>query len=434
MTISPWADPAMAATTFIAADMGGYQLARELKLTNESWITALTAGFMAGSTIVFSIPVGLAMLQKRDHKYMALGAMAGLLSIPLGVLFANVLLWLLAPSIRDYIGTKGTADYALQMSLTQILLNVVPLALIMSGLALGLRLAPDLMIRLFMGFGRVMGIGIKLVLVACIVEYFTAATFAIGLFTWVFGSWGFEPVIADADHIKGIVESTGKVSDDKVIRALEVAGYIGIMLAGAFPMVYLIRTYLAKPMEFLGRKIGLDAAGAAGMLAAAANILAMFRLVKDMRARDKVLVIAFAVCAAFMFGDHLAFTTNFQPNLLVPILTGKLTGGICGFLIATWLCVPKAVQLEELDMLDDAKAVLEHVDAFRDQSVTLQKLGGGLTNRIYKIDLGAESFVLRIAGANTDLLGINRDREAACMQAASAVHVGPEGIGSRRGQ
>ena len=82
----------------------------------------------------------------------------------------------------------------------------------------------------------------------------------------------------------------------------------------------------------------------------------MFRLVKEMRPPDKVLCIAFAVCAAFTFGDHLAFTTNFQPTLLLPILAGKLTGGICGFLIATWLCVPKALELEKLDLIDDALA------------------------------------------------------------------------------
>lgn len=54
---------------------------------------------------------------------------------------------------------------------------------------------------------------------------------------------------------------------------------------------------------------------------ATANILAMFRLIQEMRAKDKVLCIAFAVCAAFMFGDHLAFTANFQPNMILPILT-----------------------------------------------------------------------------------------------------------------
>ncbi len=45
---------------------------------------ALITGFMGGATIVFSIPMGLAMLDKRDHKYMALGIMSGILTIPLG--------------------------------------------------------------------------------------------------------------------------------------------------------------------------------------------------------------------------------------------------------------------------------------------------------------------------------------------------------------
>jgi ethanolamine transporter len=350
------ADPAMAATTFIAVDMGGYMLAEELAASKENWITAMTAGYMAGATIVFSIPVGLAMLQKRDHKYMALGAMAGLLSIPIGVLVANLILWLLSPDIRESIATQGEPAYQLQMSLPQILLNILPLALIMSALAIGLRLAPDLMIRLFMGFGRLVSILVKLALVACIVEYFTTATFGVGLVKWVFGSWGFAPVIADADQIKELAKTPDRLDDVHIIRALEVAGYIGIMLAGAFPMVYLVRKYFAKPIEAVGRKIGLEAIGAAGVLAAAANILAMFRLVKEMRPRDKVLCIAFAVCAAFTFGDHLAFTTNFQPNLLLPILAGKLTGGVCGFLIATWLCVPKALELEKQDLIDDALA------------------------------------------------------------------------------
>ena len=35
---------------------------------------AMTTGFMAGATIVFSIPVGLAMLEQKDHKQMDLTA------------------------------------------------------------------------------------------------------------------------------------------------------------------------------------------------------------------------------------------------------------------------------------------------------------------------------------------------------------------------
>ena len=102
-------------------------------------------------------------------------------------------------------------------------------------------------------------------------------------------------------------------------------------------------------MEAAAKQIGIESAGAAGILAAIANILAMFRLVKDMSPKDKVLNIAFAVCAAFMFGDHLAFTANFQPNLILPILSGKFVGGVCGFLLAYWLSVPKALELEKLE-------------------------------------------------------------------------------------
>ena len=35
------------------------------------------------ATIVFSIPVGLVLLDKKDHPYMALGVLSGMLSIPI---------------------------------------------------------------------------------------------------------------------------------------------------------------------------------------------------------------------------------------------------------------------------------------------------------------------------------------------------------------
>lgn len=95
----------------------------------------------------------------------------------------------------------------------------------------------------------------------------------------------------------------------------------------------------------MASKLGLSPVGAAGILAASANILTMFRLVADMPPKDKVLVIAFAVCAAFTFGDHLAYSANFQPTLIGPLIIGKLAGGLLGMLLAYWLAVPKALEL-----------------------------------------------------------------------------------------
>lgn len=324
------ADPAIAATTFIAVDMGGYQLAEALAVSKEGWIMAMVVGYMAGATIVFSVPVGLTMLKKKDHKYMALGIMSGLLSIPIGVFATCSILSISDLAVRGLISANAESAYILSLTFSDIFVNLIPLTIFCVALAIGLKVVPNAMIRGFLWFGRGMHISIVLILVFSIVEYFT------GMFSKTFGSWGFDPIIAD---------------DKDQFRALEIAGYIGIMLCGAFPMVYLIKKYLAKPMEAVGKVMGLKSEGAAGILAAAANILAMFRLIEDMRPKDKVLCIAFAVCAAFMFGDHLAFTANFQPNMILPVLAGKLIGGLSGFGLAYLLSVPTALILEKQDEL-----------------------------------------------------------------------------------
>jgi len=53
-------------------------------------------------------------------------------------------------------------------------------------------------------------------------------------------------------------------------------------------------------------------------------------------------------------------------------------------------------------------------------------LGGGITNQNYRVETGEGSFVLRISGANTDLLGIDREIEYAASCAAAAIGVAPE--------
>ena len=55
-----------------------------------------------------------------------------------------------------------------------------------------------------------------------------------------------------------------------------------------------------------GRWLGINDAAAAGLIASLANSIATFGMVKDMNRRGKVVNIAFAVSAAFVFGDHLA--------------------------------------------------------------------------------------------------------------------------------
>ena len=117
------ADPCMAATTIIAVDMGGYQLAGALAATKESWIMAMMTGYMAGATIVFSIPVALKMLRKEDRRYLAMGEMVGFITIPIGVLVSSIIIALANPMIRETMTTNGEATYELALSFWLIFRN-----------------------------------------------------------------------------------------------------------------------------------------------------------------------------------------------------------------------------------------------------------------------------------------------------------------------
>ena len=55
-----------------------------------------------------------------------------------------------------------------------------------------------------------------------------------------------------------------------------------------------------------------------------------------------------------------------------------------------------------------------------------QVLGGGITNHNFKVDAPGGPYVLRVAGSDTELLGIDRAVEYEAALAAAAVGVGPE--------
>jgi thiamine kinase-like enzyme len=55
-----------------------------------------------------------------------------------------------------------------------------------------------------------------------------------------------------------------------------------------------------------------------------------------------------------------------------------------------------------------------------------EALGGGITNHNAKVELDSETYVLRVAGKDTDLLGIDRSVELEATRAAAALGIGPD--------
>ena len=63
-----------------------------------------------------------------------------------------------------------------------------------------------------------------------------------------------------------------------------------------------------------------------------------------MKPEDKVRTLAFSVCGAFLLGDHLAFTANYQPALILPVLLGKAAAAGVSVFIANQLIASKMMR------------------------------------------------------------------------------------------
>lgn len=283
------ADPAMFATTLLANDMGGYPLAKELAINPDAGLYAgIILGAMMGPTIVFSIPVALGLIQPQDRKYLALGMLAGFVTIPLGMIAGGLV-------------AGWSADVVFG--------NLLPVVIVAALVALGLWRIPEKMTTGFQYFGKGVVIMITIGLAAIVWETLT-----------------------------GIVIIPGMAP---VWDGIQIIGSIGIVLLGAFPMVKVITKVFSKPLQAMGRRLGMGDVATAGMIATLANNIPMFAMMKNMDARGKVINSAFAVSAAFTFGDHLGFTAGVEPDLIFAMIVGKLTAGITAVFVAM-LIAPKA--------------------------------------------------------------------------------------------
>lgn len=298
------ADASMFATTLLACDMGGYPLAMELAADQSIGnFAGLILGTMMGPTIVFTIPVALGIIKKEDRSFLGAGVLAGMITIPIGCIVGG-----LAMNMTPY-----------KMDIGRILINLVPVIVIAALIVIGLWFAPGKMIS---GF-NVFGTGVTIVI--------TALT-AIAVFQQITGIYfPLFDVMSIKDSVTGI---------SPLDSGLLTCGQIGIVLIGAFPMVRFITKHFGGVLNKLGSALGMNDKGSAGMVANLANNIAMFNILGEMNPKGKLLNVAFAVSAAFVFGDHLGFTAGVNQEMVFPVILGKLVAGITAVLLAN-LLAPK---------------------------------------------------------------------------------------------
>ncbi len=300
------ANPSMFAGTLLACDMGGFFLAKELAGGDvAAWLySGLILGSMMGPTIVFSIPVALGIIEPSDRRYLALGVLAGIVTIPIGCIAGGL--------VAMYSGVQINGQ-PVEFTFALILMNMIPVLIVAVLVALGLKFIPEKMINGFQIFAKFLVALITLGLAAAVVKFLLGWELIPGL----------DPIFMAPGDKPG-----------EVMRAIEVIGSISCVLLGAYPMVLLLTRWFEKPLMSVGKVLNMNNIAAAGMVATLANNIPMFGMMKQMDTRGKVINCAFAVSAAFALGDHLGFAAANMNAMIFPMIVGKLIGGVTAIGVA----------------------------------------------------------------------------------------------------
>ena len=278
-------DPSIIPSLLFANDMGGAPLAKEISSNSQfGYFNGLVIASMMGATISFTIPFSLEVVKKEQHKKMLTGILCGIITIPFGCFAAGIIA---------------------KLPIIPLLINTVPLIIFSVLISWGLLKFPDVCVKIFM----CLGIFIKIIITTGL---------AIGILKFLTG----------IEIIKGLTsyEEAGMV----ILNAMAI-------LTGAFPMVYILSKVLAKPLTAIGRKLKINEISAMGLLSTLATNITTFDTMKDMDDKGVVINSAFAVPAAFVFADHLAFTLAFNQDYLFPVIAGKLLSGILAIVLALFI-------------------------------------------------------------------------------------------------
>lgn len=294
--------PSVFATTLLLADSGGYSLAVEL--AGEDVVMGQFAGIVIGCTmgciLLFDIPVALNLLKMDDRPVLACGILVGAITAPVGCFVGGVVMNL-------------TTDY--HMDLLTMLCALLPVILVALTLAAGLWFKPAALMNGFSKFGAFVTGMIAIFVAIAVIQEKTGVHLPLFRLMVEEGADGVSPLA----------------------NAITILGDIAFILLGAFPMVEWIKRHFGGKLAKLGSRLGMDETASAGIVATLANNIPTFQMVKDMNPKGKLLNIAFASCAAFMFGDHLGFTAGVNDTMIVPMIFAKLACGLSALALANVL-------------------------------------------------------------------------------------------------
>lgn len=281
------ADPSVFTSSILAVDMGGYAtsvgVAKNLDVAK---FTGLILASMMGTTISFTIPVAVNMISKEDFPYFAKGILAGIVTIPVGMLVGGI---------------------AMKIRYRDILLNIIPVVILSILIVIGLLKFQQKMIRIFTLLGKVIVIISTIGLLISILDF-----------------------VVDRRFIPNMIPFE---------EGIIIVGKIGVILSGAYPLLGFIYKILDKKLSKISERLGINEFSCMGIITSLANSVPMIGIYDKMDNKGKTINAAFAVSGAFIFGGQLGYISTISKDMVTPFILAKLSAGISSIILSSLLIV-----------------------------------------------------------------------------------------------
>lgn len=278
-------DPSVFISSILATDLGG--LSSSLEVANSVKIgefNGVILSSMLGTTISFSVPVAVGIVSKEDFKYFSKGILAGIMTIPLGMIVGGVMM---------------------KVPFKDILFNLIPVLIFSNLIIYGLVKSQDKMIMLFEKMGSFI---IKLSTIGLLLS----------IINYMFG----------IEIIKGMYPL-----EDAILICLNIA----IILAGAYPLFYFISNKLHRLLMLVEKRFELDRYSILGLFSSMANCIPMLGIYQHMNQKGKILNAAFIVSGAFVFGGQLGYVSSSVDGVIAAFIVSKLVAAGAALVIASKL-------------------------------------------------------------------------------------------------
>lgn len=278
-------DPSVIPASLFANDMGGAPLSVEVAADPLiGKFNALIVSSMMGVTISFTVPYALGVVDTKLHRWLLLGLLCGVVTVPAGCLVGGMMLRI----------PFGTLVY-----------NLLPIILFSGIIGIGLLKFPDACVKIFSIF-------------AVLIKAVITVGLAIGIIDF----------LTDFKLIKNMAT---------LEEGAAICLNASVVMSGAFPLVYVLSKVLAKPLQAVGKLLKVNEISAVGFLSSLASSITTFGVMNKMDEKGAMLNSAFAVSAAFVFAGHLAFTMAWDTAYLPAMIVGKLVAGFLALGVALFL-------------------------------------------------------------------------------------------------